>query len=57
MHALCADSERNIHAVIDQQRHTILSGDLVQLLRGVDLVSGVALFVSVLDHRDTCAKR
>lgn len=54
MHALDAGSQRDIDAVVDQQRDVVLPGDLVQLLRDPDHRGRVARLVPQLDHRHTC---
>jgi hypothetical protein len=53
MHALGTDSKRYINSVIDQEWHSIFLADLVELSSSRNLISGVALFVTVLNHSDT----
>lgn len=57
VHALAADLDGDVHAVVDEQRDAEAAGDGVQLPGRVDGFGAGAVLVAILQHGDAAAQR
>lgn len=56
MNALTAHSKGHIYPIIDEERNTVLSSQLMKFLCGGDEMASIACLVSVLHERDAAAE-
>lgn len=53
MDTFSSHGDSNVHTVIDQQRHIVSLGDLVQLPGCLNKNTSITGFVSILDNSDS----